>query len=51
MTTTIFRCQDCEAILVISTKDLWKLGKCPRCESKNLVNLDEEFDKEVNKDE
>ena len=44
MTTTILRCKDCGSILVIDTKDLWKLQSCTKCESTNLVNLDEDFD-------
>lgn len=38
------KCKTCGSISVIATKDLWKLGQCPRCESKDLVNLDDEFD-------
>lgn len=38
------KCKDCGTISVIATKDLWKMSKCPRCESKNLVNFDDEFD-------
>ena len=38
------KCKDCGTVSVIATKDVWKLNKCPRCESKNLVNFDDEFD-------
>lgn len=41
---TCIKCKDCNTVSVITSKDLWKLSKCPRCESKNLVNLDDEFD-------
>ena len=37
------KCKSCGTISVILIKDLWKLGQCPKCESKNLVNLDDEF--------
>ena len=40
---TCMKCKSCGAISVVLTKDLWKLGQCPKCESKNLVNLDDEF--------
>ncbi len=38
------KCNRCGSISVVLTKELWKLGQCPKCESKNLVNLNEEFD-------
>lgn len=38
------KCNRCGAISVVLTKELWKLGQCPKCESKDLVNLNEEFD-------
>ena len=38
------KCKSCGSISVVLTKDLWKLGQCPKCESKNLSNLDDEFD-------
>lgn len=41
---TCMKCKNCGSISVVLTKDLWKLGQCPKCESKNLVNLDDEFD-------
>ena len=34
------KCKNCGTISVVLTKDLWKLGQCPKCESKNL---DDEF--------
>ena len=37
------KCKSCGTISVVLTKDLWKLGQCPKCESRNLVNLDDEF--------
>lgn len=41
---TCMKCNRCGSISVVLTKELWKLGQCPKCESKNLVNLNEEFD-------
>lgn len=43
MNNTILKCKNCGAILVIPTKDLWKLRKCTTCESTNLENMDENF--------
>lgn len=40
---TCMKCKNCGTISVVLTKDLWKLGQCPKCESENLVNLDDEF--------
>ncbi len=41
---TCIKCNRCGAISVVLTKELWKLGQCPKCESKDLTNLNEEFD-------
>lgn len=43
MITEVFKCSNCEAIMVVDVKDIWKLGKCPRCGGE-LKNLDEEFE-------
>lgn len=43
MNNVVLKCMQCGGIFVIATKDLWKLSKCSTCESKNLINLDEEF--------
>ena len=40
---TCMKCNSCGSISVVLTKELWKLGQCPKCESKDLVNLDDEF--------
>ena len=40
---TYMKCKNCGTISVVLIKDLWKLGQCPKCESENLVNLDDEF--------
>lgn len=44
MITEVFKCKDCGAIMVIDVKDIWRLVKCPRCESKNIQNVDDVFD-------
>lgn len=41
---TCIKCNKCGSISVVLTKELWKLGQCPKCESKDLVNLNEGFD-------
>ena len=43
MTTTIFKCKDCGTIMVIDIKDVWTLNKCTKCESKNIINLEDDF--------
>lgn len=40
----VLRCQDCGAILVVNNKDLWHTIQCSQCNSRNIVNLDDEFD-------
>ena len=40
MNSTILKCRNCGSILVIPTKDLWKIGKCTVCESNKLENFD-----------
>lgn len=42
--TTILRCKDCGSVLVIPNKELFKIARCPACDSGNIINLDEEFD-------
>lgn len=44
MTCECIKCKNCGAILVIDTKDLWKVKRCTKCESADIVRLDEEFD-------
>lgn len=40
---TCMKCKSCGTISVVLTKDLWKLGQCPKCEGTNLENVDDEF--------
>ncbi len=44
MEVTILKCKDCGAVIVVPNKELFKLVRCPSCESPNLKNLDEEFE-------
>ncbi len=44
MDCIIIKCKDCGTIMVINTKELWKLTNCNKCNSKNISTLDEEFD-------
>ena len=44
MYNTVLECKDCGAILVVNPKDLWHFIRCTKCDSMNVVNLDEEFD-------
>lgn len=41
---TCIKCNRCGVITFVLTKELWKLGQCLKCESKDLTNLNEEFD-------
>lgn len=43
MTTTIFKCKDCGTIMVVSIKDAWCLHRCTKCESTNIINLEDDF--------
>lgn len=40
----VLQCKDCGAVLVINKKDYWHFIRCTKCDSCNVVNLDEEFD-------
>ena len=52
MNNVVLKCQDCGTILVINNKDLWHTVQCSKCNSRNIVNLDEEFDQiEIMEDE
>ena len=39
----VLQCKDCNSILVINKKDLWHFIRCTKCDSYNVVNLDEVF--------
>ena len=40
MNNTILKCKNCGAILVVPTRDLWKIVKCTACESKELESFE-----------
>lgn len=44
MKSVVLECKDCGAILVLNPKDLWHHIRCTKCDSHNVVNLDEEFE-------
>lgn len=44
MRNVVLECKDCGAILVVNSKDLWHRIRCTKCDSYNVVNLDEEFE-------
>ena len=43
MTTAIIKCNNCGNIMVVNTKELWKLTTCTKCTSTNIVNMEDEF--------
>lgn len=44
MRNVVLECKDCGAILIVNPKDLWHRIRCTKCDSYNVVNLDEEFE-------
>lgn len=40
----VLQCKDCGAVLVIDKKDYWHFIRCTKCDSYNVVNLDNIFD-------
>ena len=43
----ILQCQSCGAILVVNKKDYFKSIRCTRCDSTNLLNIDEIDENEI----
>lgn len=43
MTNVILKCNSCGAILVVNTTELWKVKRCPTCESGDIENMDDKF--------
>ena len=39
---TVLQCKCCGAIIVVAPKDLWHFIRCTKCESTNVVNIDDE---------
>ena len=44
----VLQCKDCGAILVINKMDYFKNIRCTRCDSTNLLNIDEIDEDEIN---
>ena len=40
----VLQCKNCKAVLVINKKDYWHFIRCTKCDSYNVVNLDNIFD-------
>ena len=38
----VLQCKQCGAIMVVAPKDLWHFIRCTKCESTNVVNIDDE---------
>ena len=43
----VLQCQNCGAVLVINKKDYFHNIRCTRCDSNNVVNIDEVDENEV----
>ena len=43
----VLKCEDCGAILVVNKKDYFKNIRCTRCESTNVLNIDEIDEDEI----
>ena len=43
----VLQCQDCGAILVINKMDYFKNIRCTRCDSTNVLNIDEIDENEI----
>ena len=44
MNASVFKCNCCGSIIVVNNKELWKLIKCTKCDSSNIINVDDVFD-------
>ena len=43
----VLKCEDCGAILVVNKKDYFKNIRCTRCDSTNILNIDEIDEDEI----
>lgn len=43
----VLKCEDCGAVLVVNKKDYFHNIRCTRCESTNLLNIDEINENEI----
>ena len=46
----VLQCKNCGSVLVINKKDFWHFIRCTKCDSYNVVNLDNIFDQIENED-
>ena len=44
----VLKCKDCGAILVVNKMDYFKNIRCTRCDSTNVLNIDEIDENEIN---
>ena len=44
----VLQCKDCGSVLVVNKKDYFKNIRCTRCDSTNLLNIDEIDEDEIN---
>lgn len=40
----VLQCKNCGSVLVVNQKDYWHFIRCTKCDSYNVVNLDNIFD-------
>ena len=43
----VLKCEDCGAILVVNKKDYFHNIRCTRCDSTNILNIDEIDEDEI----
>lgn len=43
----VLKCEDCEAVLVVNKKDYFHNIRCTRCDSTNILNIDEIDENEI----
>ena len=44
----VLQCKDCGSVLVVNKKDYFKNIRCTRCDSTNVLNIDEIDEDEIN---
>ena len=44
----VLQCKDCGSVLVVNKMDYFKNIRCTRCDSTNLLNIDEIDEDEIN---
>ena len=43
----VLQCKDCGSVLVVNKKDYFKNIRCTRCDSTNVLNIDEIDEDEI----